>query len=61
MKCIIINDELTEEECKCIQEESYKKKNGKELPKRFKRVVGWDIICKNCKFNAGPPPKSRRK
>lgn len=59
MKCIIINDELTQEECQCIQAESYKKKNGKELPKRFKRVVGWDIICKNCKYHEGETKKKK--
>jgi len=49
MRCLIVNDELTEEECLCIQEQCYKKKNDKDLPKRVKRVIGWNAICKSCK------------
>lgn len=51
MKCIIINEEITEEECMCIQAEAHKKKNGKELPKKFKRVIGWNVICPSCKYH----------
>lgn len=49
MKCLILsNNEIPDEECQCIIKESYKVKNGKELPKRVKRIVGWKSICKSC-------------
>ena len=51
MKCLIIHDEISEEECTCIQAECYKKKNGRELPKKIKRIIGWNVICKNCEFH----------
>lgn len=51
MRCLIVRDEITEEECICVQAESYKDKNGKELPKKFKRIVGWNMICKSCKYH----------
>lgn len=48
-KCLILeNKEIDEEECNCIINESYKDKNGKELPKKIKRIVGWKYICKTC-------------
>lgn len=57
MRCLIVNDQITEEECQCVQAECYKKKNGKELPKKFKRIVGWNIICKNCDRHKVPKKK----
>ena len=53
MRCLILQDELTEEECQCIQQECYKDKNGKELPKKVKRIVGWGMICKACSHHTG--------
>lgn len=48
-KCLILeNQEISEEECNCVINESYKEKNGKELPKRMKRIIGWKYICKTC-------------
>lgn len=57
MKCIMLQEEIDEEECLAIIEECYKKKNGKELPKKVKRVSGWNIICKACKFHKVPKKK----
>lgn len=55
MKCLIIgNNDITEEECKCITEESYKDKNKKELPKKVKRIIGWKGICKSCQNHKKP-------
>lgn len=51
MRCLIINEDITDEACAGIQAECYKKKNGKELPKKFKRIIGWNVICKNCEFH----------
>lgn len=51
MKCLIVNDELNEEECQHVQQQCYKKKNDKDLPKRVKRIVGWNAICKSCKYH----------
>lgn len=49
-KCLILqNDEISEEECNCVILEAYKEKNGKELPKKVKRIIGWKGICKSCK------------
>ncbi|BCN29399.1 hypothetical protein [Anaeromicropila herbilytica] len=50
MKCLILqNQEITEEECKTIIGETYKDKNGRELPKKVKRIIGWKGICKSCR------------
>lgn len=54
MKCLIVHDEITQEECQCIQAECYKEKNGKELPKKVKRILGWNMICKSCQFHEKP-------
>ncbi|MEG0805946.1 MAG: hypothetical protein RR364_04980 [Lachnospiraceae bacterium] len=52
MECLILgNEQITEEECRCIIQESYKEKNGKELQKKIKRIVGWKGICKVCKYH----------
>jgi hypothetical protein len=49
MRCLILsNNEIADEECQCVIKESYKVKNGKELPKKVKRIVGWKSICKSC-------------
>lgn len=57
MKCLIVNDELNEEECQHVQQQCYKKKNDKDLPKRVKRIVGWNAICKSCKYHNIPKKK----
>lgn len=57
MKCLIIQEEITEEECLCIQAECYKDKNGKELPKKVKRILGWNMICKSCQYHKKPGKK----
>lgn len=57
MRCLIVNEEIEEDECLYVQEECYKKRSGKELPKKFKRIVGWNIICKNCKYHKAPKKK----
>ncbi len=55
MKCLILgNNDITEEECKCITVESYKDKNKKELPKKVKRIIGWKGICKSCQNHSKP-------
>ena len=55
MECLILGKaEITEEECVCITAESYKDKNGKELPKKVKRIVGWKGICKLCENHKEP-------
>ena len=51
MKCLIVREEISQEECECVQAECYKAKNGKELPKRFKRILGWNMICKTCQYH----------
>ncbi|MGO5053202.1 hypothetical protein ACTQ6A_11925 [Lachnospiraceae bacterium LCP25S3_G4] len=48
MNCLILNEEITEEECYHIIRESEKVKNGRELPKKVKRIIGWKLICKAC-------------
>ncbi|MGN0482472.1 MAG: hypothetical protein ACI4HI_02860 [Lachnospiraceae bacterium] len=52
MKCIILrNEEITEEECQIVCRESGLAKNSKALPKKFKRIVGWNAICKACPYH----------
>lgn len=52
MECLILGKkEISEEECLNICRESHKIKNGKELPKKIKRVVGWKMICKTCRYH----------
>lgn len=48
MKCYILEQEIDQEECNLICQEADKPKNGKELPKKVKRIVGWKVICKSC-------------
>lgn len=45
-KCLIINQEISEEECKCISEEAYKDKP--KIQKKIKRIISWRLICKEC-------------
>ncbi|MBQ1682341.1 MAG: hypothetical protein II067_09060 [Agathobacter sp.] len=55
MECPILDRaEITMEECCEICAESYKDKNGKELPKKIKRIIGWKGICKSCKYHVRP-------
>lgn len=55
MRCLILsNNEISDEECACVIQESYKEKNGKELPKKVKRIVGWKSICKSCSNHKQP-------
>lgn len=48
MKCYILEEEIEQEECDLIRQEALKSKNGRELPKKVKRIVGWKAICKSC-------------
>lgn len=48
--CPIINKEISEDECCATKVEA--KKSSKEkllVQKKFKRIVGWNYICCNCK------------
>jgi len=54
LRCLIVKEEITDAECMMVQEECYKKRPGKELEKRFKRIVGWNMICKNCEYHKKP-------
>ncbi len=55
MECPILDREkIDEEECLCIRLEAYKDKNGRELPKKVKRIIGWKGICKACAFHTKP-------
>lgn len=54
MKCYIVNDEIEQEECALVIMESEKAKNGKLLPKKFKRITGWNIICRECPNHIKP-------
>lgn len=49
IKCLIHGKLITEEECELVIKESYREKNGRELPKKVKRIIGWKSICKACK------------
>lgn len=51
---ILAKEEIDEEECLQIRIESYKDKNGKELPKKVKRIIGWKGICKACPYHKKP-------
>ncbi len=52
MECPILDrTEIGQEECFAICAEAYKDKNGKELPKKIKRIIGWKGICKACKYH----------
>lgn len=57
MRCLIVNEDLTEEECACIQAECYKKKNDRDIPKKVKRVIGWNAICTSCDYHKKPKKK----
>jgi hypothetical protein len=48
-KCIILNQEITNEECSCVQEEVYKDKP--KIAKKFKRIISWNFICKECQYH----------
>lgn len=48
--CPIIRQEVDEEECRQVAIESYK--DGKNIiAKKFKRIIGWKYICKQCKHH----------
>jgi hypothetical protein len=52
MECLILSkEEITQEECSLICQEANKEKNGKELPKKIKRIIGWKGICKLCPYH----------
>lgn len=61
MRCLIVNDEIEEVECSAVQAECYAKRPGKELEKKFKRVIGWNAICKTCPYHEDPTKKKKRK
>jgi hypothetical protein len=46
VKCILFHAEISEEECKNAVAESYKDKP--KIPKKFKRIISWKFICKEC-------------
>jgi len=46
VKCILFNEEISEEDCKIAIDESYKEKP--KVSKKFKRIIGWKIACKQC-------------
>jgi hypothetical protein len=46
IKCFIVNEEISEEECKNVITESYKDKP--KILKKYKRIIGWKYICKEC-------------
>lgn len=46
VKCILFNEEINEEECKNAIVESYH--NKPKVPNKFKRIVSWKFICKEC-------------
>lgn len=54
MECRILGKEITDEECANTIIEAYKDKNGRELEKRVKRIIGWKLICKSCKNHVKP-------
>ncbi len=60
LKCLIVDDFITPEECATVTLEAYKDKNGKELPKKFKRIICWKGICKECKHHVKPMPSKKR-
>lgn len=45
-KCIILDKEISEDECKTVCEEAYK--NKPKIQKKFKRIISWKFICKEC-------------
>lgn len=52
IECPILRDNIDEEECAHVREESLK--TGKEkpkLPNKFRKIIGWKAICKSCKNN----------
>lgn len=59
-KCLILDCEITEEECANNTLESYKEKNGKELQKKFKRIMFWKTICKECRYHQKPSEKEKQ-
>ena len=61
MECLILRkEEIDEEECACITREAYLPKNTKDLPNKIKRIVGWQGICKGCKYHKPEKKKARR-
>ncbi|SEW18443.1 hypothetical protein [[Clostridium] fimetarium] len=62
MKCLILhNEEISEEDCKIVTVESYNEKWGKLLPKKCKRIAGWNWICKNCAYHKKPENAKKAK
>ncbi|MFI3200155.1 MAG: hypothetical protein R3Y54_01335 [Eubacteriales bacterium] len=59
-RCLIVDDEITQEECDIVTLEVYKEKNGKELPKKMKRIVCWKGICKECRHHKKPKKNKKR-
>lgn len=61
MNCMIIEGEITDEECLLITKESYLAKNSKKLPNKCKRIIGWKGICKGCKYHKTNMPDFLKK
>ena len=53
MLCPIIRMEISESECHNVAEESYKGGKDKQakVSNKFKRIIGWKAICKQCKHH----------
>lgn len=51
-KCIIINQEITEDECRDISEQAYEDKP--KIQKKIKRIISWKLICKECPNHKKP-------
>lgn len=46
IRCILFQEDISDEECKNATAESYKEKS--QVPKKFKRIIGWKFACKQC-------------
>lgn len=51
MDCPIIREEIDSEECSVIRAEAGREGKGgqADVPKKYKRIVGWKAICRTCK------------
>ena len=53
MLCPIVRKEISDEDCTAVTEQSYLSDKTKKalMPTKFKRILGWKTICKECKFH----------
>jgi hypothetical protein len=56
MICPIIRKDITEEECLHVSSESHRDVKDKQakISNRYKRIIGWKAICKQCKEHKKP-------